>query len=153
MGTTAPIDYLICDGTTYNIADYPEITTYFTSQFGSVNYFGGDGTTTFAVPDLRGEFLRGTGINSYSEQGSGANVGVHQDATKLLSGSIAPNNSSQYFYRGQGELVLNEDSKSATQSIRGPFGSVSVSSSSSNYQSYYYTRPTNTSVLYCIKIR
>ena len=26
----------------------------------SANYFGGDGETTFSVPDLRGEFLRGS---------------------------------------------------------------------------------------------
>ena len=39
----------------------------------------GDGVTTFKVPNLLGEFLRGTGTNSYTNQGSGANVGVHQD--------------------------------------------------------------------------
>ena len=60
MGTTAPQDYLACDGTVYNIADYPRLAQFFTDQFGSANKFGGNGTTTFAVPDLKGEFLRGT---------------------------------------------------------------------------------------------
>ena len=63
MGMTAPDNYLICDGTTYNISDYPFLADHIKNNFGSYNYFGGDGTTTFAVPDLRGEFLRGTGNN------------------------------------------------------------------------------------------
>ena len=40
--------YLIADGTVYNIADYP----YLGALFGST--FGGNGTTTFAVPDKGG---------------------------------------------------------------------------------------------------
>lgn len=52
MGTSAPEHYLICDGTEYNITDYRELADFINTQFGSYNYFGGDGTTTFAVPDL-----------------------------------------------------------------------------------------------------
>ena len=52
MGNNAPKHYLICDGGEYNIVDYPYLAQHFTDEFGSVNYFGGDGTTTFAVPDL-----------------------------------------------------------------------------------------------------
>ena len=54
-GTTSPVHYLSCDGSIYNIEDYPKLTAYFREQFGSINKFGGDGTTTFAVPDLRGD--------------------------------------------------------------------------------------------------
>lgn len=53
MGTVAPQDYLACDGSTENIADYPQLADFFEAQFGSKNYFGGDGVTTFAVPDLQ----------------------------------------------------------------------------------------------------
>ncbi len=50
MGNTAPKHYLACDGAEYNITDYPHLTQHFIDQFGTANYFGGDGTTTFAVP-------------------------------------------------------------------------------------------------------
>ncbi len=40
--------YLICDGTVYNFSTYP----YLGRRLGST--FGGNGITTFAVPDLRG---------------------------------------------------------------------------------------------------
>lgn len=57
MGNTAPAHYLVCDGAEYNIADYLDLANHFKKEFGSVNYFGGDGTSTFAVPDLRGRML------------------------------------------------------------------------------------------------
>ena len=64
MGTTAPQDYLICDGTTYNIADYKQLSDFFAAQFGSANFFGsaisshssfrrkttGSSTTTASLP-------------------------------------------------------------------------------------------------------
>ena len=52
VGITAPANYLICDGTIYQISSFSELAAYFERQFGSKNYFGGNGTTTFAVPDL-----------------------------------------------------------------------------------------------------
>ena len=50
MGNTVPKHYLACDGAEYNITDYPHLTQHFIDQFGTANYFGGDGITTFAVP-------------------------------------------------------------------------------------------------------
>ena len=52
MGNTAPDYYLKCDGTVYNISAYPELANYFEAQLGSKNFYGGDGTTTFAVPSF-----------------------------------------------------------------------------------------------------
>lgn len=59
MGKNAPKDYLICDGGVYNISDYPHLASFIQKQFQTINYFGGDGTTTFAVPDMRNLFLSG----------------------------------------------------------------------------------------------
>lgn len=50
MGNKVPAHYLLCDGSEYNIADYPELAKHFKDDLGAVNYFGGDGITTFAVP-------------------------------------------------------------------------------------------------------
>jgi hypothetical protein len=52
MGTVAPKHYLICDGSEYNISDYPYLVQHIIDNFGTVNYFGGDGESTFCVPDL-----------------------------------------------------------------------------------------------------
>ena len=49
----AMIGWLACDGSEYNINDYPELF----SVIGTT--YGGDGTQVFRVPDLRGRALAG----------------------------------------------------------------------------------------------
>lgn len=55
IGNKTPKHYLMCDGSTHNIADYPYLAQYFKDTFGAINVFGGDGTTTFGVPDYTTE--------------------------------------------------------------------------------------------------
>lgn len=156
MGITAPKDYLACDGTVYNIVDYKELAEYIKRQFGSYDYFGGDGTTTFAVPDLRGEFLRGTGTNSHTNQGNGANVGIHQDATEhnvFVTGVIQDPVLTVRGVDGSSykQLDTNNRDSVVSTSISQQFIASSSISSSQTANGFYTSRPTNTSVLYCIK--
>ena len=51
-GRAIPKPYLVCDGSEYNIKDYPILAQHFEDNYGSVNYFGGDGENTFAVPSF-----------------------------------------------------------------------------------------------------
>lgn len=148
MGTTPPENYLFCDGTEYQISDYPDLAQHFIDDFGVVNYFGGDGMNTFAVPDLRGEFLRGAGANIHDNQGSGSNVGEHQDAT-LLPLSYANFQDSNSINISSLDLLSNPDwqrypnTKSRIKLVNSTVGS--------NLGLQVTTRPTNTSVQYCIK--
>ena len=149
MGKTAPMNYLVCDGTVYNIADYSELANYFAGQFEAANFFGGDGVTTFAVPDLRGEFLRGTGTNSHANQGSGANVGVHQDATEHPAMWWREGNAGIVMSGNDGSERYIDNADSST-----PNTSINVFRTEAHYgathEDIYTSRPTNTSVLYCI---
>lgn len=147
MGNSAPDNYLVCDGTIYNITDYPLLASYFNTQFGSSNYFGGDGTTTFAVPDLQGEFLRGSGTNSHSGEGSGSTVGTHQAGTIHIGWETAGSYSYAPLDRTHNTPV-NCDVKT-----NGAASSYYYKNSGTNteiHTSYYTARPTNTSVLFCI---
>ena len=81
MGITAPEDYLVCDGAEYSISLYPALASFFEAQFGAKNHFGGDGTATFAVPDMRNLFLRGY-RGEAGEQLSGE-IGDRQEATEF----------------------------------------------------------------------
>lgn len=150
MGTKAPKNYLTCDGSVYNISDYPELSNHMKVEFGSINFFGGDGISTFAVPDLRGEFLRGSGTAARNT-GSGADVGIHQDASEL------PNYGSQRsnIYASnitENDRCVHADKDIMNESVKGNF--VSANPVDLIYKvSHFTTRPTNTSVLYCIKCR
>ena len=158
MGTIAPIGFVFCDGSELNIVDYPNLASHFETQFGSKNHFGGDGTTTFAVPDLRNEFLRGYGDRTNE-------IGKHQDATNLPNIYTANN--------GKGLLVPLYNASSGTTSqannVDSQKNETDYGTDSSKYQisqfngslitdsnygsvmQSYTARPTNVAVLYCIK--
>ena len=155
MGVTAPANYLACNGQTVNIADYPELANYFYQQFGSKNKFGGDGTTTFGIPDLRGEFLRGTGTNSHANQGNGSAVGTHQDATIIPYLVSWHGTTPQSGIMGASESdldVKNPDKawKRSSGTLAWAKASSFTSGTTGMTNDSFITRPTNTSVLYCI---
>jgi len=151
MGNSVPKHHLACDGTEYAIGTYPELEAHIIKEFGSINYFGGDGTTTWAVPDLNGEFLRGTGTNSHTNQGSGANVGEHQDGTLIFGGGVASENNSFYVSKGTPTQAITLIGGDGTQELSTKMRII-TSTSEANYKTKRgYTRPTNTSVKFCIK--
>jgi microcystin-dependent protein len=150
--SVAPQGWLACDGTTYNITDYPDLATYYASVHGASNFYGGNGTTTFAVPDLRGEFLRGAGTNRHANQGDGANVGVHQDATEMPSTSFSGTSGATIFYGNNlpgSDPLVNPDSIMATTDYNKHSGELHLNEPNSSGS--YTSRPTNTSFLICVK--
>lgn len=161
MGTQAPKDHLVCDGSELNISEYKELADYFEAQFGNKNYFGGDGINTFAIPDLRNEFLRGYGDRTNE-------VGIHQDATEIprLAGALEGNNKGfcirdvttdiwHKFDDKHDEVIglPNGEGKSMNPSISGASDAIYASGIDDEGKiSYRYTtRPTNVAVLFCIK--
>jgi microcystin-dependent protein len=59
-GPAAPDGWLFCDGTVFPVASYPKL-------FAAIgNTYGGDGSTTFAVPDCRGRVTAGAGYTTDS---------------------------------------------------------------------------------------
>lgn len=150
MGTIVPEHYLECDGKTYKISDYPILAEHIKTNFGSYNKFGGDGTTTFAVPDLRGEFLRGSGTNSHANQGSGANVGVHQDATEIPYFDIYNN---ALGVRYDNSLAINSSNYDKQVRTSTHYHNIPYSGSGGKFSGLASAtvRPTNTSVMYAIR--
>lgn len=152
MGTAAPEHYLICDGTEYNVEEYPKLAQHFIDNFGTANYFGGDGENTFAVPDLRGEFLRGSGT-AERDTGSGAEVGAHQNPTTVANSWLDGKSKMNAFYTNSSITPRNSIENPDKRLIDSThYFSVSGNGYSQNdAMAIATTRPTNTSVLYCIK--
>lgn len=150
MGTEAPEHYLVCDGSEYNIDEYPYLAEHIKTEFGTYNHFGGDGIQTFAVPDLRGEFLRGSGTAT-RDTGSGAEVGDHQDPTEhtYIYGDAKSGNSAVNYTLGNPLSI--DQSRSYKQGESNQRVYISNGTRFNSSLARYISRPTNTSVLYCIK--
>lgn len=77
-GASAPVGYLICDGTAISRTVYSKLFSAIGTAYGA-----GDGSTTFNLPDLRGQFLRGVDGTAGNDpdkltrtaSGSGGNTG------------------------------------------------------------------------------
>lgn len=152
MGTVAPKHYRICDGATYSIADYPLLAEHFKTQFGSSHYFGGDGTTTFAVPDLRNEFIRGF-HGEAAEQLSGE-IGKHQDATihtNICTNGVANIITHEITHNGDNETFNTRNADLITVSGKTRYVASSTTTAKDARGFDYTSRPTNVAVLYCIK--
>ena len=146
--STAPEGYLACDGAEYNISDYPALAEEINKVY---NGYNTETANKFKVPDLRGEFLRGTGTNGHTNQGSGGQkAGIHQDATKItIAGTDSSNNSTLPYYGAFDKDTILPDYE-YTSSINGRWQGLSNTWNDTR-NSMFATRPTNTSVLYCIK--
>lgn len=90
-GTDTPTGYLPCDGQTYNPSDIQYADLY--SKIGTT--YGGDGSTTFAVPDLRGRvavgFGQGTGLSNRTLGQSNGVESVILDVTQMPAHNHAVN--------------------------------------------------------------
>lgn len=154
MGLVAPEGYLICDGSEINIADYSLLASHFETQFGTKNHFGGDGTTTFALPDLRNEFLRG--YHSGADTQLSGEVGMHQDATEHVNvyQKDTVNQIGMFLTKhevGMNGQAYNTDTETSANNYVTTSTYNSAGGSTSGRTAYYSSRPTNVAVLYCIK--
>lgn len=146
-GTEAPKGWMLCQGQAVSRTDYADLFAVIGTSFGT-----GDGSTTFNLPDLRGEFLRGAGTNSHTNQGNGGTVGEHQNATEIpyvwekSDGSLsAPHLSSG------NNLAQNPDARSV-KSEKISYSSPGSDVTYTDGMARYSARPTNTSVNYIIKV-
>ena len=162
LGLVAPEDYLVCDGAVHNISDYPELAAFFREQFGSAGHFGGDGETTFAVPDMRNLFLRG--YHGGAEEQLSREVGERQEGTEIPN--LAPMTAGDYAQSigqfsntKQDILVKNEDAFiNPVQRFARLFGNYPFEDIS-GWPAFddkkpgmrYTARPVNMAVLFCIK--
>ena len=76
--TTPPDGYLVCNGSVISRTDYADLFSVIGTTFGA-----GDGTTTFALPNLQAAFIRGAG----SQDGYSATFGEKQEATYIETAS------------------------------------------------------------------
>ena len=155
MGNTAPKHYLACDGREVNVIDYPYLAKHFQNEFGRVNHYGGDGVTTFALPDLRNEFLRG--YHGDAEKQLSGELGIHQDASKDITAIPFTDNN------GVSGIAINVPNVTSPEYDRGLDDShelnttkyINLTSNNvgtrTNGHVYSMYRPTNVAVLWCIK--
>jgi microcystin-dependent protein len=132
--TTPPSGFLACDGSAVSRSQYAALFTAIGTTYGA-----GDGSTTFNLPDLRGEFVRG--LDSGRGVDSGRGIGTAQ-GHQFQDHEHNVGSTDVYFAgtpgMAQGTSVQNQNHARATGfAIGGNRGAE--------------TRPRNVALLACIK--
>jgi len=156
---TAPTGWFSCDGTLLSRTTYALLFAAIGTTFGV-----GDGSTTFAIPDLRGRFVRSTGTDGtatalalgvkqghmfqdhgHSNTATASSVGNH---THGLPMSALEGNTTNQF--AQGNATYIGDQTTYESGAHGHTITVSVNGANSGTTGTE-TRPHNMALNYCIK--
>jgi phage-related tail fiber protein len=128
--STAPTGWLKCNGAAVSRSTYSELYTAIGTTYGS-----GDGSTTFNLPDLRAEFIRG--LDDSRGVDTGRAIGSAQAATEIF----LPDN---IVYLGPGHVINSDGNGGTSQGIAG--GGMSTFNGT-----FKKVRPRNVALLACIK--
>lgn len=147
--TTAPSGWLVCNGQAVPRASYPKLFTAIGTHYGA-----GDGSTTFNLPDLQDDFVRGASptravgyregdaLKSHTHSATVASAGAH--IHKVIEGARAGYDSG-YYTSGDDyarAIYKYSDTTSAGEHTHG----VTIATAGSEE-----TRPRAVSMLFCIK--
>jgi len=124
--SNVPTGYLECDGAAVSRTTYADLYTDIGTTYGV-----GNGSTTFNLPDLRGEFIRGW------DHGKGT------DSGRAIASSQADDYQSHTHSGGSPAVTSGSGLAYGEQ--------YTVSSSSTGSSGGSETRPTNVAIMFCIK--
>lgn len=140
----APAGYIKANGATISRAAYAWLFLRIGTTFGA-----GDGATTFKIPDLRGDFLRGLddgrGVDAGRVLGSAQSdsFAAHSHGVKRMESNSSPTYPAGYWFdSGYASGQWNGEN------YPGVTGVVSYTENSGGVE----TRPRNVAGLYCIAI-
>ena len=137
---STPIGFLECNGASISRTTYSNLFSAIGTTYGT-----GDGSTTFQLPDLRGEFIRGfdngRGVDSGRTFGSwqrGSLVANDDGTSTISTGSL---------FNGLNGFYDSSDIPSTTLS----FSAADVTITANGLPFLGMARPRNIAMMYCIK--
>jgi microcystin-dependent protein len=139
-GSTAPASFLVCDGSAVSRTTYDVLFARIGTTYGA-----GDGSTTFNLPDLRGEFIRGWDSRATGGADNGRVFGSKQSATGL--GHIGTDASSN-----QLAMSVDQVENNTYEGYSYP-GRLDSGQAGTATQKRWRVRPRNVAMLPCIKAR
>lgn len=168
VGTSAPTSWALCDGSAISRTTYSSLFATIGTTYGA-----GDGSTTFNLPDLRGEFIRGLdngrGVDSGRTLGSSqsdatASNGLSMSSTGGASGGFEftddNSTSMRVRVRTSSGVFSSQNITTSTINSNGVPGSTSqparvnmnIPNHSHTLSGDAETRPRNVALNYIIKI-
>jgi len=163
--SSVPTGWLACDGSAVSRTTYADLFTAIGTTWGA-----GDGSSTFALPDLEGAFLRGTGSHGTSNMADGndfAGPSVGAFENDQFQGHLFGDVSSSYTssstnaplkmkdgIRNKTPSVVADNNHGPVDTQAGSYGDALIpidDQTNGTPRTGDETRPFNAGVKYCIK--
>jgi len=145
--STAPVGWFFCDGALLSRTTYALLFAAIGTTFGV-----GDGTTTFAIPDLRGYFVRSLGLNP--DNTTSLAIGVKQASANLAHIHTITDAGHFHQYQqpsaGQG-VVAGAGPTVFAASVTSVNTTANTTGIAIDSNGGAESRPPNIALLYCIK--
>jgi microcystin-dependent protein len=138
--STPPTGYLECDGSAVSRTTYAALFTAISDDYGA-----GDGTTTFNLPDYRGQFLRGWAHEATTDP----DKATRTDRGDGTGGDVVGSKQADAFKAHTHPIPNSNDS--TNDNIVKFSGQTTIKSGVTGSTGGSETRPTNINVMYCIK--
>jgi microcystin-dependent protein len=147
---SAPSGWLAADGTAVSRSTYAALFAAISTTYGA-----GDGSTTFALPDLRGIFVRGSGSQTISGTTYNKTFAAKEgDAIRNITGNLSFGAQMAALQTASGAFAAVTTNQympqQATANTLG-IGSVNFSATAAGVPTSDENRPANIALLYCIK--
>tara|TARA_R100001509_G_C4748211_1_gene175439 strand:+ start:81 stop:593 length:513 start_codon:yes stop_codon:yes gene_type:complete len=148
--SSVPTGWLACDGSTVLRTTYADLFTAIGTTWGA-----GDGSSTFALPDLQGAFLRGTGSHGTSNMADGndfAGPSVGSFENDQFQGHRHEFKTVNTFGTPSGSINIDKTNvANGTDVITGRVFDPITDGTNGTPRTGDETRPFNAGVKYCIK--
>jgi microcystin-dependent protein len=141
---SAPAGWLAADGTAVSRTDYAALFTAIGTTYGV-----GDGSTTFALPDLRGIFVRGSGSQDIS--GITYNKTFAAKEGDALQGHRHSVTTNAERTAAGGSFTHPSGNQNVTAGVTITIGDPTTDGTNGTPRTASETRPANIALLYCIK--
>ena len=133
--SSVPTGWLACDGSAVSRTTYADLFTAIGTTWGA-----GDGSSTFALPDLEGAFLRGTGSHNTQNMANGS------DYAGPSVGSFESDQNQSHTH-----VIDTKAGHDNNGTAGGATGWDGVTNTNTNSSGGDEARPFNAGVKYCIK--
>lgn len=143
---TVPDGFLECDGAAISRTTYADLFAFLGTDYGV-----GDGSTTFNIPDLRGEFLRGWANTSASDPDRATRTDRGDGTTGDVVGSKQTHEFDVHQHATPGATVGVGSVSTAFAYGNGGFISGTAATTAATPSGGNETRPRNVNVMYVLK--
>ena len=143
FGTSVPTGFLECDGSAVSRTTYADLYSAIGTLYGT-----GDGSTSFNLPDLRGQFIRGFDNGAGTDPDAGSRTAIGSGSAGDNMGTSQTDQYASHNHNGWDRAKYA--TSTGTANCRSNLSGATVRTNTNAASGGNETRPTNINLMICV---